>query len=71
MASLSENDAAKAIEAAQDLDRALLPVLGVYDDGTLATSDVQAWEDAGAAHVLARTRGLIDRALKNLARVEP
>ena len=68
MASLSENDAAKAIQAARDLDQALLPVIGEYDDGTLITGNIQAWKDAGAAHALRRTHGLIERALKNLER---
>lgn len=71
MTGLSENDAAKAIQAARELDQALLPVLGESDDGTLITRDIQAWKDAKVAEVLRRTRGLIDHALTNLERQEP
>jgi hypothetical protein len=66
MANVSENDAAKAIDAARALDSALLPVLGTYDDGTLLADSVQAWKAAGVPGVLRSTRAQIDRALANL-----
>jgi hypothetical protein len=65
MTNLSEQDAAKAIQAAWDLDRALLPAVAFYDDGTNLTN-LQAWKDADVAELLRRVRGTIDRALKRL-----
>ena len=68
MTDLGDQDAAKVIGLARALDAALLPVLGAYEDGTLMTTNVQAWKDVEADSVLRKTRGLIDRALTNLKR---
>ena len=66
MANLSETDAARAISAARELERALAPALSEYGDGASLT-DIQAWKDAGVAAVLRPVKGLIEHTLKRLA----